>query len=144
MAAAETEFRNRIKTILETEFAADGLVVYHDRITSALAAEKTVAGVSPLRSEERNTDANTLEIRVLVQVYKRFDPQIDPRQRVDPSIIEGWADRFRVACKTQNGINQPGAWYFRVNRITYPPDPTGNITRFEAECLGFGNNSAAL
>lgn len=144
MAAPETEFRNRIKTILETEFAADGLTVYHDRITSALAAEKTVAGVSPLRTEERDSDANTLETRVAVQVYKRFDPEIDPRQRVDPSIIEGWAERFRQACKSQLTVGNPGAWYFRVVRITYPPDPTGNITRFEAEVLGFGPNTAIL
>lgn len=144
MAAPETLLRNRLKTILETEFAPDGLVVYHDRITAAQATTKHVAGVFPTTTAQRDTDAHTLAINAVVQVYRRWNPEIDPLQKVDPTLIEDWAERFRVAVKNQSHVNDPGCWYLMVDRIIYPPDPTGNITRFHAEVVAYGNNSAAI
>lgn len=144
MAVPETLIRNRLVTILTNEFGGDGLKVYSDKLTRALGDDGHYAGVSPNSSQEATNDVLTLNMEFLVQVYRRYDPQIDYKQRVDPTTIESWADRFRVACKTQDDINQPEAWYFRIVRIDFPDDPTGNKTRFVATIRCFGNNTSQL
>lgn len=144
MSVPETTARNRIINILETEFAADGLKVRSDKLNGSLGDTGHVAGVSPNVAASQRNNELVLQQEILVQVFHRYRADIDPEQKVDPSIIEAWADRFRRACKTQSAIADPDCWFFNVSRIEYPDDPTGNKTRFNAYVTVYGNNTAEV
>lgn len=138
-----TEARARLKTIIDTEFAADGLIIRNDRLHPALGSDGNhYCGISPIGEGEYSNNAGLWTGQLMVQVYQAFDPQIEPLQEVDPASIEAWAERFREAAKNQVGVGTDDCWYFRLTEFAYPPDPTGNITRFHCSALAFGNNDA--
>ena len=139
-----TTIRGIIKDVLETEFAGDGLIVLDDRLHPSLGSDGAIAGVSPLNETEVDLQASTLVTRVRVQVYGFWDKQVDNAQTVDPSAIEAWAHRFRVALRAQAQGTTGDFWFLRLVAVDYPPDPTGNITRFEAEVHGWGANSGLV
>lgn len=144
MASPSTEIRAIVKATLEAEFAADALVVLDDRLHPSLGSEGPIAGVHPLDEVEIDTNASSMQTRVRVQVYNFWDKQVDNNQTVDPATIESWAHRFRTALR---GAGTPGTgdvWFLRLLDISYPPDPTGNITRFEATVAGWGGNSGLV
>lgn len=142
MPAPETEARQRVINILTTTFAADGLKVQADRLNGSLGDTGPIAGVSPVRAVPQRNNQLVLEIPLLVQVFGRYNVDIDPRQKVDPAAIEAWAERFRQAVKAQATLNTPECWFISIDSIEYPTDPTGNITRFVAQVTCYGNNTA--
>jgi len=134
------EAANQLETIVNAEFGADGVIVRHDRIHPHMGADSNhYCGISPM-SEGEGDNAGLWRSQMMVQMYKAYDPQIEPYQSVDPRVIAGWAERFREAARTQLGVNTDDCWFFRIVEITYPSDPTGNATRFHATVLVFGNN----
>lgn len=143
VTAPETLARASLKSVIDTEFAADGFSAVNDRLHGSLGWKGTRIGVSPDRSEPRTQDMAVLRCRILVQFYARWNKEINPEQSVDPVKIETYAERFRRALRTGDP-NQNGLWYFRLLSVNYPPDPTGNITRFEATVEAVGNNSALI
>jgi hypothetical protein len=143
MADAYTEIANQLETIINVEFAPEGYVAVHDTVHPAAAVERTMIGIAPQR-EAPGPDMLTLEHRVQVQFYGRYDPEPDPRVRVDPRRITGFADRFKRAVKDHNQVSTPNMWYFDVVSIEYPNDGGGNKTRFEASIRAYGNNQALI
>lgn len=133
MIAAETTARARLMQLIEIEFAADSLTVEDDKIHDSLGQKGHIAGVYPGPSGEMIGNGFVLESTIYVQIFRQWDPRIDPTQSVSPGAIEEWAERFRRATRLDlETAGDAHLWYYTVQRIEYPPDPTGNITRLFA------------
>lgn len=144
VTAPETAARNAIKAALALEFAAEGFPIYDDRLHPSLGGEgKTRIATSPIRSTPMASNKMVLITEILVQFYGKWTKKVDNEQQVDPLRIETFAERFRRRMHISDP-HRPDAWYFDVREITYPHDPTGNITRFEARVAVVGNNPALI
>lgn len=141
MAAALTEMRAAIQATVEAEFAAEALDVRSDKLHESLGADGAVAGVYP-EGEMPHSSGVIQVMRVVVQVYMRWDPQIDPQQRVDPALIEEWSWRLQRRMLDESKTSTDKVSYYNVAEITYPDDPTGNKTRFDMALEGFGPNAS--
>lgn len=142
--AAETQVRSRVKSIFATVFTSEGWTAADDRLTRAAGKDGTQAAVYPEAARERPGNVEILDIPVVLQLYLAYDAVPDENIVVDPGIIEGYADRLRTGFQTQSGANDPDFWYLRLQRIEYPPDPTGNISRLEAYIVGEARNRAGI
>lgn len=143
IVAPETEARQHIKTILETEFAGDGFLVQDDRLDESLGLQGGRIGTSPVVSRPWTRNENVLAMEILVQFYGKWRNKVDPNMKVDPAIIETYAERFRSAIRG-NDPKTSGVWYFQVSQVNFVNDPTGNKTRFEATVMAIGTNTALL
>lgn len=141
MASPSTETRAVIKALVEAEFAAEGFKVTNDRIHASLGHDRTRLGCFPGRETTFAANQLVLETEVVFQFYGKYNKDVDPEQKVDPAQVEGYAERFRQALENGNSPGTRAVWYFTVQEIAYPPDPTGNMTRFEARVLARGENS---
>lgn len=141
--APETQARQALITLLTSAFAAEGFSVSSDYLHASIGADGTKIGVSPLRSNPGNRDNNVLEMQIFVQFYGKYKLMVDPKQKVDPSAIEGYAERFREALRTADP-KTGSVWYYQLTSVNYPLDPTDNKTRFEATVVARGNNTALL
>lgn len=144
MASPATLMRSALKSILETEFSdlnfAGG--VRDDRLHGALGTDGNYCATFPVEEVEMLGDVNVQNTAIGVQLFLRWNKKVDPKQTVDPSIIETVAHRAKRAIRAgSQGLGQENLWFYRVTRLSYPPDPTGNITRFEAEVVGYGENA---
>lgn len=137
--AAITELRQKLKATLTTEFTAEGLAVEDDKLHESLGIERPIAGVFP-EGERPHSSGIVAAFLVSAQVFMRWDPQIDPAQKVDPALIEAWAWRLQRRIMTESKINGTYVDYYVVNDLIYPDDPTGNKTRFVVSVTGYGTN----
>lgn len=139
-----TTARAKLVDILSTEFAADNFQVLGDRLHKSLGIDgKTRIGVSPLDENPVSNNRLITPYRVFVQFYGAWKDVIDPTQIVDPTPLEDYAERFKQAL-IGNDPDTNSTWFFRLDRLTYPEDPTGNMTRFEADVSCFGENTSLL
>jgi hypothetical protein len=134
----------RIKSVFETEFAAESWTVTYDKLTRAAGKDgATEIAVSPEEAREKDGAVIQLLIPCTLQLYMAFDATPDEHISIDPNIIVGYGDRLRRAF---HGANSSGTtddmWSLRVRRIIYPDDPTGNKTRLEAQIEGTALNPA--
>lgn len=135
-----------LKTIIDTEFTPEGFSARHDRLHESLGWNETAIGISPIAQFPVPRGAAAMETQVRIQFYSKYFRDIDPEQAVDPNIIARFADRFMRAVERAD-VTIPGTpevWFFRVTRIDYPLDPTGNNSRFEATVVATGNNVALV
>lgn len=145
MTPPETQVRARVKAIFAATFAAEGWEAADDKLTRAAGKDGvTQAACYPEAARERFGAVEMLDIPVVLQLYLAYTAEPDENIVVDPTIIEGYAGRLRTAFRTQSSANDPDFWSLRLQRIEYPPDPTGNISRFEAYILGAGQNEAGM
>lgn len=139
-----TSARSAIAAALTTEFAAEGFTPVNDRLHESMGGDgRTRIGTSPIRSRPMPSNKLVQVSEVLVQFYGKWKKEIDPETRVDPAAIENYVERFLRRMRTSD----PGTgtvWYFDVAEVTYPNDPTGNKTRFEARVNAYGNNPAHI
>jgi hypothetical protein len=142
------QLASELRAVLEGEFNGEGITVYDDKLLVASGENAAQIGIYPEGEEEYPGNANALLVTVNVQVYNSWSSEWanDPDQHVDPSTIADWADRFRRAVKTHNATRGrvDNLWYFRVTRIQYGDDPTGNRTRFEATVIGVADNDGEV
>lgn len=144
VTAPITIARQKLMSVIAGEFQYDNFVVLSDRLHPSLGGDGiTRIGVSPQQEVPMPRDHNTLQFGLLVQFYGAWDEQIDPLQTVDPTPTETYGERFKRALRNQDP-NQSSVWFFNLVDLTYPPDPTGNITRWEARITAYGQNSATL
>lgn len=138
------EIADALYTIITDEWSTEGFRVLHDRLHPSVGAEGTRIGISI--DEEVPASGNMLQnnTSVLVQFYRRWDPDVDPSKRVDPRIIADDAERFRRALRSYSYNSTGTSWFFNLTGIAYPNDPVGNKTRFEARLVAHGNNSALI
>lgn len=135
-----------LKAIIDDEFSTESYTAIHDRLHESLGTRRTEIGISPLRWTPMPRNRNVRDTYIFVQFYDRWDKEIDPAQTVNPTRITGYAARFEEAVQRQQATD-PGTgdvWYFDVDEVTFPEDPTGNKTRFEAVIHARGNNHGLL
>lgn len=129
--------------VFNTEFAAEGFTMIPDRLHESLGRERVAVGVSPVEDVSSPRNRIVQETWAEVQFFGLWTNEIDPETVVNPYVITGYAERLRDALRRSQATD-PGTgrvWYFDVDRIQYPNDPTGNKTRFVATIRAFGNNS---
>lgn len=146
MASAYETLATALKAIIDTEFVQEGFVAVHDRIHESVGSERTSIGISPERWIPTPQNRNVKLTYVLVQFYNRYQLDIDPEQVVDPLVITNYAERLERAIQTQQA-STPGTgemWYFDVDSVDFPQDPTGNKSRFHMVVLGRGDNAALI
>jgi hypothetical protein len=145
VTAPETVARGRLIAILEAEFGGDGVEVRSDKLNESLAIDKPLGAVYPGVSTENPRNGLVLDTVVYVQLFRRWDNAIDAAQTVDPADIEEWAERLRRACQADLA-DQAGEhmWYFRVQRIDFPDDPSGNKSRLLAAVNVDSSNPALV
>lgn len=143
MAAAATELRTLIRAALDAEFAPEGITFADDKLSGAVATDRARGAVYP-RSEQEGTKTLDQAVEAIIQLYAQWDKQIDPEQSVSPALIEDYAERVKRALLAVNSPGTEKGWFFRVIRVDYLPDPTGNITRAELTVRSFGENTALL
>lgn len=140
-----TAVRERVKAILDAEFAADQIVFEHDKLDDAVGTDGIYAAVYPDLEEPRFGQMNVSDANVVIQLYGRWDKRVDPKQKVDPTWIETQAERIKRALQAGGSyVGQPNDWYFNISRIEFPDDPTGNKTRLVAYVTGESQNSAVI
>lgn len=143
----ETQARQSLIAVLESEFASEAFPVLDDKLHSSMGgnAATTVIGVSPVRTVPASGRGGryVAEMEVLVQFYMPWDKEVDNEQQVSAAPVEAYADRFRRALKAADP-NTGAVWYFDLSRVEFPDDPTGNKTRFEAYIVARGNNTMLL
>jgi hypothetical protein len=146
VTAPETAIRQRLIALIEAEFAPEALEVRSDRLNESLATDKHLGGVFPSQASESNRNGLVLDSIVVVQLFRQWDNKLDPKQSVDPAAIEEWAERLRraVAVDIDAVPGDEHLWFYRVLKIDYNPDPSGNITRLQATVLADAQNSALV
>lgn len=144
MTPPETLAREQLRDMLAAEYAAEQFPVRDDKLHGSLGANGTVLGVYPERTPSSTRDRLVNEMEIIVQFYGKYDLKVDPTQTVSPSWIEAHAERFRNALRTITDTGTGQVWYYTLERIEYPDDPTGNKTRFEAYIRARGNNTALV
>lgn len=144
VVAPETIAREALIEALRTEFAIEQFPVFNDKLHASLGDSRTVLGVYPERSVSNAQDKYITQFELVVQFFGKYNLEVDREQTVSPSIIETYAERFRRSIREGVDPKTGQIWYFDLQRIVYPPDPTGNISRFEAFLTARGNNSALL
>jgi hypothetical protein len=145
VTAPETAARARLIAILEAEFAPEEVEIRSDKLNESLAIDKPLGGVYPGVSTENPRVGVVLDTTVYVQLFRQWDNAIDATQTVDPADIEEWAERLRRAC--QADLANPGdqhMWYFRIQRIDFPDDPSGNKSRLLATVNVNAENSGLV
>lgn len=145
MAAAATLLRQRVKEVVEAEFAAEGFIVENDKLGRS-AGKDGAARVAVYPGEERQDyqNANVLTVQAILQVYLPYDANPDENIAVDPAIIEGYAARLRDAFREQSTGTGSDFWFLHLILVDYPDDPTGNKSRLEATFEAKAENTAAL
>lgn len=144
MSSPATLVRQRVKSVVATEFAGEGWTAADDKLLRAAGKDGTQLAVSPDSEHEDPRAVACLLIDVLFQLHLAYEAEPDEDIAVDPTIIEGYGDRLRRAFRTQSSGTTSDLWYLRVTDIDYPDDPTGNKTRLHATIQGRADNPAAL
>lgn len=143
MSSPATTARSTLMSILETEFGSDNFAVRADRLDNSLGFDGAVIGVSPVREVVNATNRTELQTTLQVQLFGAWSQETDPYEIVDPTAVEGWADRLRRAIGAYQQTGTTDVWWFQLDRIEYSDDPTGNCTRFTATIMARGQNPAA-
>lgn len=143
MASAFESIATAVMAIFEAEFAPEGFTMIPDRLHESLGRYRVDVGISPEDETPTLRDRNTKHHMVLVQFYDLWTDEIDPTTQVNPYKITGYADRFQAALRAgqQAFAGTDRVWYFDVDRVRYPNDPTGNKTRFEMTIRAWGDNN---
>ncbi len=103
-----------------------------------------IAGVSPEEDPVNAGNQMLLEPVALVQVFLTWEKVVDNKRVVDPTPIMTLAGAFRVEIETRQNHNTDGLWFYNIERLWYPGDPTGQKTRFHARVKGVGDNPASF
>jgi hypothetical protein len=143
VTSSATEAREHLIRLLKVEYAPERIPVLSDRLHASVGNQGAKIGVSPVRETPWSRSAIALQTSILVQFYDNWDQIIDPTQTVDPAKIENHAERFKRLLR-DNDPQTDHTWYFTLVELSYPPDPTDNITRFEATVTAWGNNPALV
>jgi hypothetical protein len=128
--------------LLSAEFGPDQFAVRPDRLDASLGHDGAVIGVYPVREMPNGSNRMELLTTLQVQLFGNWYHETDPNEVVDPSTVEAWAYRFREMIANYKQTGTSDVWWFQLDGIEYPNDPTGNITRFVATVTARGANSA--
>jgi len=143
MPSPTTQARQHIQDILNAEFKTERISVRVGFTDNSLAQYGLVAAVYPIREEPQPDDRLALLTTIGVDFLTIWEPDPDVDRIVDPATIEGYAYRFRTALGAYQQTGTSDIWWFQLEELTYETDPTGNISRFNAVVVAYGQNPAA-
>lgn len=125
---------------------ASGWSIHKGKLHASVGGDSSVgwAGVAPFADEPRAANQQLLDPVVEAQVFLPWDKVVDNERVVDPQPIMDLAHAFRARVELVQNHNTELLWYFNVQRLWYPDDPTGQKTRFHALLRGVGTNNASL
>lgn len=132
-----------VKAAFDAEFAVEGYTMLFDNLHESLGRQRVSVGIAPIEEYSNPNDAIVQETYLEVRFYHMWKQEISPETVMNPTLITGYADRFRQCLRVARA-QDPGTgqlWFFDVQRVTYPNDPTGNKTRFHATIRAYGNNT---
>lgn len=138
------EAAEALKAIIDAEWSAEGWTALHDNLHPAQGDQGVRIGIAPEEETPRAGNMVMTDIIITVKFYTRWDADVDYTKKVDPRVIAAHAERFRAAIRNASEPGTAGVWYFNLMRIRYPNDPTGNKTRFEADMVAYGTNTALI
>lgn len=145
MPSPYTQAADALKAIIDAEFAPELWTAIHDNLHPAVGSTTGVRiGIAPEDETPRPGNMLQNDITITVKFYRRWDSEVDPNKKIDPRPTTEYAERFRRALREANDPNTDSVWYFNLIRIRYPNDPTGNKSRFEADLVAYGSNSALI
>lgn len=141
MAAIETVAVDRVIAVVNAAYTAEGWTAQPDKLLQAAGRD----GTTRLAVYQEDTSAvpnrrELLGVRLVFQLYMGFNPEPDEHLQIDPRIVGELAARFRDEYVPTQPAGDDDLYYFRVDRISYPDDPTGNKTRAEVFITAFGPN----
>lgn len=133
-----------LQEIIQNEFSPEGFTAILDNLHESLGMNRVDIGIAPVADRLMSRNANVQETWVEVRFYDLWKQEIHPTTVVDPTRITDFAERFRNAVREANrgDLGFENAWYFSIESIDYPNDPTGNKSRFVATIRCYGTNSA--
>jgi hypothetical protein len=136
----------KLKTIIDTEFAAEGYTAVFDNLHESLGRTRVDIGISLERQRPMAADAHVRETFLTVKFYHLWKQEITPTTVVNPDTIATFAERFERAVQTYNktAVGNGLVWYFDVTNTEFPNDPTGNKTRFVSSVRAYGNNTSLV
>lgn len=147
ITAPETEARAKLSEILQEVFGSESFPIKQGKLHGSYGADsETTIGIFPTTSTPGAPPTRNLLVQgseITVQLYGKWEKEVDPLKVVDPTVVEERAERFRRQLKNHD-VDSSGVWFFNLLRVRYPDDPTGQKTRFEADVMAFGNNSALI
>lgn len=147
--ALATQARAAVTAAITTAFAAEiagGWAIAQGKLHPSYPGDRAgvpTFGVYP-QAETEGRLVLDQDTTIIVQLFLPWTKRIDPAQVLDPTALEGYAERLREAHYTAQ-LSQVGTgsfWEWRVTRIDYLLDPTGQVTRFEATIRAKGQNYA--
>ena len=135
-----------IKDIIETEFAVEQFTVDADNLHESKGMDRVDIGFAPSDATPWSSDINTDEHHFELRFYDIWPQNQGPSPdiQVDPTLITLYAERFKDAVRRHNRVGTSSVWFLKVDKITYPNDPTGNKTRFHEQVTAVGNNTTYL
>lgn len=144
--APETRLRERLIEALTKEFKSEGIKFLNDKLHDSKGREGNIGAVYPGPSQVQQGNELVLEPTAYIQLFGKWTAEVDPDKTIDPTPIEEWAERIRRACQSDGFEGVTGGdehlWYYSVNRIDFPPDPGGNISRLLVTVTGKAQNPA--
>lgn len=138
------DIADALKEIIDAEFAPEGYTAIHDNLHPAVGREGTRIGIAPEEETPRVGNMVQQDTSITVKFYRRWDADVDETKKIDPRTITSFAERFRQALYNARYQGAGTVWYFNLVRLRYPNDPTGNKTRFEADLVAYGSNTALV
>ena len=145
MASPATAIRNELKDLIATVYSDEGWTAADDKFgrSKGMGMAEDEAAIAVYTDSETQRPGRILELIVLVTVQFHLGYKAEPDETIvrDPGVIEAYADRLRAAFDEGGGADH---WFSHLISITYPDDPTGNKTRFEARIEGRAGNTPAL
>lgn len=133
-----------LKEIIDTEFAPESITAVHDRVHESLGLRRVSVGIAPLRDVPSDIGAVAGNIWVEIRFYDLWEKKVDPEQAVNPFKITMYNERLKKAIQ-RSQASYPGTnevWFFDWQGTEFPPDPTGNSTRFHMTVRSWGENTA--
>lgn len=132
-----------VEDVIRSEFAdIEYIDIKHDRIHGALATDGIHhVGIYPGPQQAYGT---TEHVYLVVQFYGPWLKDVNPAQAVDPRDITWKAHRLRTALGLERTTATSEMWFFEVEGVQFPPDGTGNKTRFEMSIKGWGRNTGIV
>lgn len=143
-SSAFEQAADAIKEEFDLEFAPEHFVLDYDNLHESLGRDGVYAGIAPTEDEAQRDKRLVQSTWVEVRFYDLWTDEIEPTTAIDPRRITQFAERFRDVIRraNDNTAGTSALWFFDVDRIQYPNDPTGNKSRFVAtiRCMGNNNN----
>lgn len=144
MGSTFNDIATVVKTAFETEFAVEGFKLSFDHLHEAMGRDRVAVGIAPVEERASASRRVIAEHTLEVRFFDLWTDEVRPDTIVNPSKITAYAERFKRCLLAVNSPGTQMSWFFDVERIQFPNDPTGNKTRFIATIRAVGNNSSIV